>query len=55
MACKWQTEKQQEFSAQLKVVEAVLAANDNTKDMKKGEDAPDAIKAFKRLGLWENE
>jgi hypothetical protein len=49
LAREWQTEKQQQFSARLKVAEAALEANEGAKDVKKGEDAPEAIKAFKRL------
>jgi hypothetical protein len=55
LAREWQTEKQQQFGARLKVAEAALEANEGAKDVKKGEDAPEAIKAFKRVGLWEND
>jgi hypothetical protein len=54
-AREWQTEKQREFGIRLKVAEAALEANEGAKDVKKGDDAPEAIKAFKRLWLWEHE
>jgi hypothetical protein len=56
MARSWQTEQQEEFSARLEVAEAALKANDEAKDVTKADEAPEAIKAFKkRVGLWEKD